>query len=575
MRVIKIKINNYRNLDDIDIFLDDKSNYIVGENNLGKSNFLSALDTVFSAKRFNEEDYGDITRNIEVIIKLSLKDEELGFFGDNFDPEDSTNITLKYSQSPDEVYPILICENTEELIPIKELKKVHFTLYQSTVSPDKELKLTTRRGAGNVFGNIVESYISTEKENNNFLDLENVEKLTDYINARLGKLKGFAQYGIKAKVANDNAELLSNMFYLSDGDRRIEKTGCGVQFIAMATLNILGQIMDLYKSKTSKFSEQVYTNKDGEKILPLIIALDEPEVHLHPYLQRTLINYYKSILSNEETEFLSLLKAMFDVDGLDGQLIVVTHSSDILLDDYKNIIRFYASDNKTNAISGNACENMFDKSIKRQLYMRFKDIRETFFAHAVVIVEGETEYGCLPYFAESLGINLDEKCISIVMAKGETSIASLKKLFACFRIPSVSIYDGDVKDKRNNEGGEVFFTRGLCLETDVVDSVYSDGNVEVLKQIAMDVDWHAENTILDSSYTKYFKKIGKDINDYPSKKIVDVDLNNRDEVSTFYKVWLLAHKGVITGRIIGQETPIQCIPTCYRQALIKAVELAK
>ena len=575
MRVIRIRISNYRNLDDIEILLDEKSNYIVGENNLGKSNFLLALDTVFSAKKFNEDDYGDLSRNIEVIIELSLKDEEIGFFGDNFDPEDSNNVTLRYSQAPDEVYPILICENTEELIPIKELKKVHFTLYQSTVSPNKELKLTTRRGAGNVFGNIVESYISREKGNNNFLDLENVKKLTDYINERLGKLKGFTQYGIKAMVANDNTELLSNMFYLSDGDRRIDKTGCGVQFIAMATLNILGQMMDLYKSKTSKFSEQVYTNKDGKKILPLIIAIDEPEVHLHPYLQRTLINYYKSVLSNEETEFLSLLKAMFDVDGLDGQLIVVTHSSDILLDDYKNIIRFYASDNKTNAISGNACENMFDKSIKRQLYMRFKDIRETFFAHAVVIVEGETEYGCLPYFAESLGINLDEKCISIVMAKGETSIASLKKLFACFRIPSVSIYDGDVKDKRNNEGGEVFFTRGLCLETDVVDSVYSDGNVEVLKQIAMDIDWHAENTILDSSYTKYFKKIGKDINDYPSKKIVDVDLNNRDEVSTFYKVWLLAHKGVITGRIIGQETPIQCIPTCYRQALIKAVELAK
>lgn len=66
--------------------------------------------------------------------------------------------------------------------------------------------------------------------------------------------------------------------------------------MAMASMNILCKIMELYKSKTISFDELLYTDSDGKNLLPLILAIDEPEVHLHPYLQRSLINYYKRIL---------------------------------------------------------------------------------------------------------------------------------------------------------------------------------------------------------------------------------------------------------------------------------------
>lgn len=72
-------------------------------------------------------------------------------------------------------------------------------------------------------------------------------------------------------------------------------------------------------------------------------------------------------------------------------------------------IRFYLDGDNTNAISGMNCASTFGRTVEKQLVMRFKDIRETFFSHAVVIVEGETEYGAMPYFAEKLGIPLDEK----------------------------------------------------------------------------------------------------------------------------------------------------------------------
>ena len=36
MRIVELKIENYRNLDGVSIKFDEDVNYIVGENNLGK-----------------------------------------------------------------------------------------------------------------------------------------------------------------------------------------------------------------------------------------------------------------------------------------------------------------------------------------------------------------------------------------------------------------------------------------------------------------------------------------------------------------------------------------------------------
>ena len=55
------------------------------------------------------------------------------------------------------------------------------------------------------------------------------------------------------------------------------------------------------------------------------ISVDEPELHLSPYLQRAVLNYYRQIATNENEEFLALLRDIFNIDGLLGQLFVVTH----------------------------------------------------------------------------------------------------------------------------------------------------------------------------------------------------------------------------------------------------------
>ena len=54
-----VKAKNYRNIDGIDVWLNADVNYIIGENNLGKSNFLHLLEIVCTGKSFAEDDYAD------------------------------------------------------------------------------------------------------------------------------------------------------------------------------------------------------------------------------------------------------------------------------------------------------------------------------------------------------------------------------------------------------------------------------------------------------------------------------------------------------------------------------------
>lgn len=574
MKIESVRILNYRNLVDLQVSLDSLCNYLIGENNLGKSSFLTVLETAINGKRVEDGDFYDSEKNVEVYITIRLNGYEKGFFKDNFSPEDSSVIHLRYYQNIYDSYPTVLCEDTGESISPRLLKKLHFMKYESTASPNKELKLNTKRGIGSVFNGIVEMYMQDESNDTEFLNNKNLGALSAYINDMLGQIKGFSRYGITATIASDTADMISSLYYLSDGERKIETTGSGVQYIAMATINIVGQLMNMYKSKARDFSEQLYINGNGEKLLPLIVALDEPEVHLHPFLQRSLINYYKKILKNEDPSFALLLKKCFGIDGLDGQLLIVTHSSDILLDDYRNIVRFYKQDGQTKAVSGSQLAGRIGGNVEKHLIMDFKEIKEAFYSHCVVVVEGETEYGCMPYFAEKLGVSLDDNCISIVMARGESGIKQLRSLFSQFKIPSIAVYDGDVKSKRKDEDPDKFFTSSLCLETELINALFEKQEYECIRSIARELDSHADTAVLDLDYVrKPFKYLGVSIDTYIPKKLQDVSEADKDEFCTMYTTWLYTHKGVMSGRIYGSYIPSNCIPDCFVNVFNRAVEI--
>lgn len=580
MRISCVKVNNYRNIDGIEVTFNPECNYIIGENNIGKSNFLTLLATVCSGKSFDEKDFADSEKPIEVELDIKLLPNEQGFFGDNFSPEDASLLKIRYHQTIRDAYPTIVSADSNESIPPKQLRKLNFLKYETTSVPSKELRLDTQKGAGLLISTIIKRF--NDSAACAFLDTTQVDRLMEFINGYLEKIRSFRDYSIKATVSPDSTEMLTKLFYLSDGIRKIESTGSGVQYMAMASINILCQIMELYKSKSVLFEDLLYTDSDGKKLLPLILSIDEPEVHLHPYLQRSLIGYYKRILCNKDTEFVDLLKTLFNVDGISGQIIIVTHSTDALIGDYRNLIRFYKKENITSVISGYALRptpgnnnaGRIKAETEKHLIMHFPEVKEAFYAKCALLIEGETEYGCIHKFAEKIGISLDDYGICVINARGQNSIKPLRQLFTFFAIPSVAIYDGDVKDDHTATPDE-FYTTELCFEIEIVKTLFAAGKTDLVRAIALDMDNNACSVPLDANFVRnHFKKMNIDIDSYTPKKLNDVSDDDEKDFCRMFSAWFMAKKGVLLGRIIGEATPMENIPVCYSSAIKKAQEVA-
>lgn len=580
MRISCVKVNNYRNIDGIEVTFNPECNYIIGENNIGKSNFLTLLATVCSGKSFDEKDFADSEKPIEVELDIKLLPNEQGFLGDNFSPEDASLLKIRYHQTIRDAYPTIVSADSNESIPPKQLRKLNFLKYETTSVPSKELRLDTQKGAGLLISTIIKRF--NDSAACAFLDTTQVDRLMEFINGYLEKIRSFRDYSIKATVSPDSTEMLTKLFYLSDGIRKIESTGSGVQYMAMASINILCQIMELYKSKSVLFEDLLYTDSDGKKLLPLILSIDEPEVHLHPYLQRSLIGYYKRILCNKDTEFVDLLKTLFNVDGISGQIIIVTHSTDALIGDYRNLIRFYKKENITSVISGYALRptpgnnnaGRIKAETEKHLIMHFPEVKEAFYAKCALLIEGETEYGCIHKFAEKIGISLDDYGICVINARGQNSIKPLRQLFTFFAIPSVAIYDGDVKDDHTATPDE-FYTTELCFEIEIVKTLFAAGKTDLVRAIALDMDNNACSVPLDANFVRnHFKKMNIDIDSYTPKKLNDVSDDDEKDFCRMFSAWFMAKKGVLLGRIIGEATPTENIPVCYSSAIKKAQEVA-
>jgi putative ATP-dependent endonuclease of OLD family len=75
--------------------------------------------------------------------------------------------------------------------------------------------------------------------------------------------------------------------------------------------------------------------------------------------------------------------------------------------------------------------------------MHFPEIKEAFYAKCAMLIEGETEYGCIRAFSDKIGVDLDDYGICVINARGEGSIKPLRQLLKLFAVPSIAIYDGD------------------------------------------------------------------------------------------------------------------------------------
>lgn len=161
-----------------------------------------------------------------------------------------------------------------------------------------------------------------------------------------------------------------------------------------------------------------------------LLAVEEPELYLHPQARR--------VISNRLDDF---------TDNGKNQVIITTHSSEFITSAQENIniiLALKGADGTT------ATNTSFDSSKERQLLLKSQNA-EMFFADKVILVEGGDKYVleaiCQHYgkvIKPDLGENwLNDFNFSIIAVGGKEEFCKYAKLLNELKIPFVIVADFD------------------------------------------------------------------------------------------------------------------------------------
>ena len=541
-------IENYRNLADVTLSFHNDINYFVGENAVGKSNFLDLLEIIMECNGFVESDFTDVNKPIRIDFEISLG--ELNYKS-MYTADEGPTYRLRLEQVVQEVYPRLYRVTDAEIEPMP-LSMIRHALYVCHRDTSEQELFSIPSSIYVELGQLLQAYVSR-------LEMPTDDFQREIVSLRKD-LDPYCMLNIQHLVEVLSTSSAMERKYSADN----------VRLIMAVALKILAQIYMKVSSATTNLESLLVYDAKGHKFLPIFISVDEPELHLSPYLQRAVLNYYRQIATNENEEFLALLRDIFKIDGLLGQLFVVTHSTDALVDDYRHIIRLYRDENNMVCAACGVTFN-FPKEVEKHLIMHFPEAKEALYARCIIIVEGETEYGSFRGFGKKLGVDFDYFGICLINARGESSISKLQKLFNRFSIPTVALYDRDVEGKYAKAHSNIFYTEEICFEMDFVSYLLAMHKRSIMDTIIKDIIDDARPMVTKDMARRGYAKLGITKSQIVQRCLPNISDRKLDDLHIYYFSWFYANKGVIVGRRISQFLEASMIPPAF----IAVIERAK
>lgn len=541
-------IENYRNLADVTLSFHNDINYFVGENAVGKSNFLDLLEIIMECHGFIESDFTDVNKPIRIDFEISLG--ELNYKS-MYTADEGPTYRLRLEQVVQEVYPRLYRVTDAGIEPMP-LSMIHHALYVCHRDTSEQELFSIPSSIYVELGQLLQAYVSR-------LEMPTDDFQHEIVSLRKD-LDPYCMLNIQHLVEVLSTSSAMERKYSADN----------VRLIMAVALKILAQIYMKVSSATTNLESLLVYDAKGYKFLPIFISVDEPELHLSPYLQRAVLNYYRQIATNENEEFLALLRDIFKIDGLLGQLFVVTHSTDALVDDYRHIIRLYRDENNMVCAACGVTFN-FPKEVEKHLIMHFPEAKEALYARCIIIVEGETEYGSFTGFGKKLGVDFDYFGICLINARGESSISKLQKLFNRFSIPTVALYDRDVEGKYAKAHSNIFYTEEICFEMDFVSYLLAMHKRSIMDAIIKDIIDDARPMVTKDMARRGYAKLGITKSQIVQRCLPNISDRKLDDLHIYYFSWFFANKGVIVGRRISQFLDASMIPPAF----IAVIERAK
>jgi putative ATP-dependent endonuclease of OLD family len=192
-----------------------------------------------------------------------------------------------------------------------------------------------------------------------------------------------------------------------------------------------------------------------------VLALEEPELYMHPQARRHLFKVLRDIASSGMQVIISTHSASFiETEFFDsiGRVVKVEDDespgrscTDLKIVPKRGLV---ARCKATGVPDGKATvENIgeFYKTTSNPM------LNEAFFARFLILVEGDTEELALPVLLAKVGIDCDLLGISIISVRGKPQVPKYWRLFTAFDIPTLAVVDNDVggKDARGSNSGLV------------------------------------------------------------------------------------------------------------------------
>lgn len=463
MRISRIHIENFRNFHNLDIAL-GRSVVILGENRIGKSNLLQAIRLVLdpslpdSARQLRVEDFWDglprpLSSDARIFVSVDISD---------FDDDDDllavlaehlvqpqpmvARLTYSFGPIPGLKHPPVKDDDFEfstyggdrpenrigydlrKRIPLEvlhALRDVEGDLARWTRSPLRPLVNRARACVEQSELQAVADEVSTATAK--VADLEPMKELATRINEKLETMSGEAQTIITSlglSPADPEKLLRSLRILFDDATRDISEASLGtanVLYLALRSLELDAMVEDGSREHT-------------------FFAIEEPEAHLHPHLQRLVFRTYlrprqPSIPGQTPTADITYLLTTHS-----PHVASVTPVESLVL------LRRATGEASTVGVSG-AGIALADQD--RDDIERYLDVSraECLFAKGILLVEGDAEKFLVPVLAGRAGFDLDSLGITICSVSG-TNFVPYVKFFGTdgLHIPFAVVTDMDPQE---------------------------------------------------------------------------------------------------------------------------------
>jgi len=470
MKIKSVTISGYRSIKDTITFDFGNINALIGANNTGKSNILRAIYSVLgrdwiTVNTFDENDvYGrDPEQDITISIEFDQPYQYQQYVG--APPVNIPKISFNYTRyligpnkgmrrlekrclnSSNCLVQVLakkpqkgermqfqplttIPQEIQENIPVIYIGTEREFKYQLPSYRNSLLGILLR-GVNKDFEN-PQNKIKLKDASGNEIEVSRIERFNKLIKLAIDTLRTdeflslektikkntLAQLGIDASTPDQDCNiyfdpLTSLDFYKSlnlfveENDFKINATELGSGFQNALVIAIL-----------KAFEER---RKSGA-----IFLIEEPEMFLHPQMQRSL---YTTLRKISET----------------NQIIYSTHSPHfVTIPEYDEITLIKKNEGQTIKVKSNLVKT---PSLTEKLRKELDPERnELFFAKKIVFVEGDTEKLAIPEYSKRKLLDFDSKGATIIEVGGKRNLVAFADLAKSFNIPFGIIYDIDSSD---------------------------------------------------------------------------------------------------------------------------------